>query len=528
MPKLKLKKYFVFTLLCLLTLLSKGQSLITSIKTKNIEVTQRIKLRSINVDSIIVAGDPTLSDNKKLVSKRYVDMRSSGADSAIYKTVYQASLDSLNFENKKLNKNDSLIFTSTYKNTLNVKYKDTLNGYVGSGPTTFGAGIAFGAPNFTTGIAQLNVNLLNKVNNSNNGGIQINYHPTVYSNNYGAGDQGFDYTGGFSPRKIAIKSPPYYYNIEGRRGFPNSVDTINFGYKLADNPLDSFLLKFNSGIENNFIKGTKAFLIDKYLAPSIKIDISTSLFDINTPYFYTFYVDQSITASYRDRFTVLIYPAPPVVATPFYTNRNLNLNGEVKINDTSSVSGYVLTNQGPGVTPRWMPGGGSGGGAITDTALIKTIASDTAQGLRILIAGKQNQLNGTGFVKATGTTISYDNSNYLTTSSAAATYQTVQPILQTILAGTTATLTDATTWVLVNPASALSNLTVTLPATPINGQTIKFNFGGTVTSGTIITNLIVVANSGQTLNGNGIYGIIDVEDVIGFKWNSSNSKWYKL
>jgi hypothetical protein len=36
---------------------------------------------------------------------------------------------------------------------------------------------------------------------------------------------------------------------------------------------------------------------------------------------------------------------------------------------------------------------------------------------------KQNQLNGTGFVKASGTTISYDNSTYLTTADAASTYQ---------------------------------------------------------------------------------------------------------
>jgi hypothetical protein len=35
---------------------------------------------------------------------------------------------------------------------------------------------------------------------------------------------------------------------------------------------------------------------------------------------------------------------------------------------------------------------------------------------------KQNALNGTGFVKASGTTISYDNSTYLTTSAAASTY----------------------------------------------------------------------------------------------------------
>jgi hypothetical protein len=36
--------------------------------------------------------------------------------------------------------------------------------------------------------------------------------------------------------------------------------------------------------------------------------------------------------------------------------------------------------------------------------------------------GKQNALNGTGFVKISGTTISYDNSTYLTTGSAASTY----------------------------------------------------------------------------------------------------------
>jgi hypothetical protein len=39
--------------------------------------------------------------------------------------------------------------------------------------------------------------------------------------------------------------------------------------------------------------------------------------------------------------------------------------------------------------------------------------------------GKQAALSGTGFVKISGTTISYDNSTYLTTSAAASTYQTI-------------------------------------------------------------------------------------------------------
>lgn len=39
-----------------------------------------------------------------------------------------------------------------------------------------------------------------------------------------------------------------------------------------------------------------------------------------------------------------------------------------------------------------------------------------------VLNGKQSQLNGTGFVKASGTTISYDNSSYLTLTAAIATY----------------------------------------------------------------------------------------------------------
>ena len=50
------------------------------------------------------------------------------------------------------------------------------------------------------------------------------------------------------------------------------------------------------------------------------------------------------------------------------------------------------------------------------------------------IATKQPQLNGTGFVKVSGTTVSYDNSTYLTTSSALSTYM---PLSGGIFTGTT-------------------------------------------------------------------------------------------
>ena len=59
------------------------------------------------------------------------------------------------------------------------------------------------------------------------------------------------------------------------------------------------------------------------------------------------------------------------------------------------------------------------------------------------IASKQAQLNGTGFVKVTGTTVSYDNSTYLTTSSASSTYLAlVGGALTGGLTGTTASFSS--------------------------------------------------------------------------------------
>ena len=65
-----------------------------------------------------------------------------------------------------------------------------------------------------------------------------------------------------------------------------------------------------------------------------------------------------------------------------------------------------------------------------DVQTVLSAATSTVSGFLlandwVTFNGKQNALSGTGFVKANNTTISYDNSTYLTTSSAASTYQTI-------------------------------------------------------------------------------------------------------
>ena len=64
---------------------------------------------------------------------------------------------------------------------------------------------------------------------------------------------------------------------------------------------------------------------------------------------------------------------------------------------------------------------------LTQTALNLKLNTDDTSLLNLTsrFAAKQNTLSGTGFVKASGTTISYDNSSYLTTGVAASTYQTI-------------------------------------------------------------------------------------------------------
>lgn len=105
-------------------------------------------------------------------------------------------------------------------------------------------------------------------------------------------------------------------------------------------------------------------------------------------------------------------------------------------------------------------------------------------------------INGTGFVKATGTTISYDNSTYLTTSSAASTYQPLDADLTTI-AGLTATTDNfivgvASAWASRTPAQVKT----TLALNNVENTALSTWSGSTAitTLGTISTGTIPLAN----------------------------------
>ena len=111
------------------------------------------------------------------------------------------------------------------------------------------------------------------------------------------------------------------------------------------------------------------------------------------------------------------------------------------------------------------------------------------------IGTKQPQLNGTGFVKISGTTISYDNSTYLTTASASSTYLPLAGgTLTGALSGTSATFS--------------SSLIVGSTAILYGNVAIKSN------SATSYFGLNVIANGNNNfiaLNHTGTAGIIETE-----------------
>lgn len=77
--------------------------------------------------------------------------------------------------------------------------------------------------------------------------------------------------------------------------------------------------------------------------------------------------------------------------------------------------------------------------------------------------------------------------------------------IQIHTSGASVTISDNNRGLYVNPALVLAALTITLPANPVDGQEIIIHFGGTITSGAVVTALILAGSGGSTiLNGSSI------------------------
>ena len=99
-------------------------------------------------------------------------------------------------------------------------------------------------------------------------------------------------------------------------------------------------------------------------------------------------------------------------------------------------------------------------------------------------------------------------------------------IEQIYLNGSSVTVNNDITLLCINPAATIANLTITLTENPIDGQEIKLSFGGSITTGIVITNLTIQGNTGQTILNP---ATISTSPIVGegyiFKYQALTNLW---
>jgi hypothetical protein len=99
--------------------------------------------------------------------------------------------------------------------------------------------------------------------------------------------------------------------------------------------------------------------------------------------------------------------------------------------------------------------------------------------------------------------------------------------LQIYTTGSICQISNSINIVYVDPASLVSALLITLPATGSTNNNIDFFFGGNVVTGTVIQNLSFTGSLGQRILSYSTSSIVNAGESIGFKYRSANSTWYR-
>ena len=96
--------------------------------------------------------------------------------------------------------------------------------------------------------------------------------------------------------------------------------------------------------------------------------------------------------------------------------------------------------------------------------------------------------------------------------------------IQEHTAGANVTINNNTSTLWVNPASALAALAITMPSTPYEGQECLIVFGGTITSGAVVTSVSMDAD----VLGGSSFTTANVGDALRLKYLSSITKWIRF
>jgi len=101
--------------------------------------------------------------------------------------------------------------------------------------------------------------------------------------------------------------------------------------------------------------------------------------------------------------------------------------------------------------------------------------------------------------------------------------------VHTVTSGSTSTVANGSGTVFIDPGSTLAALTLTLPSAPSDQDIITILFGGTLTSGTVVTLFTLLPNSGQTILGTALTAAAALfTSCFKFQYRRSNTTWYRL
>jgi len=109
-------------------------------------------------------------------------------------------------------------------------------------------------------------------------------------------------------------------------------------------------------------------------------------------------------------------------------------------------------------------------------------------------------------------------------------YPVSQQIIQgavNISTGSSTTMSNGLTNVIFDPPSAIATYTLTLPSNPPDGAVVKIHFGGTVTTGTVVTLLTISPNSGQTIVQNPAVTTGVVGPAVIYQFYKATNSWYR-
>jgi len=175
------------------------------------------------------------------------------------------------------------------------------------------------------------------------------------------------------------------------------------------------------------------------------------------------------------------------------------------------------------LTTKWLDAS-----AATSQFIIDGVDAGSDQSVLTINGDGSTQLNRYGSGSFTGTptfNLSVDASgNIIETTGGTSTGLT----RQIITSGTSATVTGGNYIVTIDPASTLATYTLTLPASPSDLDIVQVDFGGTVTSGMIVTALTISPNSGQTILDNTAPTSATTDNTLLYRYRTANTKWYRF